>query len=416
MDAEWSLVCKVIEVGDIRPVLDARIKTSYFADPEVAQVFSWMLDHWNEYTATPSEEAMHHAFPAYSLVPTPEPLPYYINEIRSRHRYSLLTGALDRAQEPLKNGDARTAIKVLSTGLEQTHLEVSDLSVVDLTKTTAERLAFYLSLETMDGMRGIPTGFSSMDRATGGLHPEQLITLAGSSKVGKSVILLIMASAAHGAGYKPMFITFEMSNQEQSQRYDAFRAGISYNRLSAGRLLPEEKVKLSRMMHETEDMHPILFLHDPSSTTTVSALASRTSEHKPDIVFVDGAYLMDAEVPGVEPNSAQALTSITRSLKRMAQRAQIPVVISTQALEWKMRKKKISLNSVGYSSSFGQDSDVVFGLEECDDPAERLLKIVAARNTSQKEVRLRFDWDQGAIKELDDIQFAADDDDDEDDI
>lgn len=417
MDAEWSLLCKVIEDGDIRPVLDAHIKANYFADPDSARVFNWMVDHWNEFTVSPSEEALHHAFPAYTLVPTPEPMAYYVNEIRNRHRYSLVTDGLDKAQEPLKAGDTLTAIKVLTTALEQSHIEVSDLTDVNFSETTAMRMAYYESLSSTDGLRGIPTGFVAMDRATAGLQPEQLITVVGSSKVGKSIILMTMAIAAHNAGYKPMFITFEMSNEEQAVRHDSFRAGISYGRLSAGlrSLRADERLKLSRMFHATEEMHPMLFVHDPTSTTTVSALASKVSQHKPDIVFVDGAYMMDCELPNVEPNSAQALTSITRSMKRLAQRAGIPIVISTQALEWKMRRKKLNLNSVGYSSSFGQDSDVVFGVEDTEEKDERILKIIAARNTAKKEVRLLFDWDHGQIMEFGDEATYGDDDDDEDD-
>jgi hypothetical protein len=408
MDIEWALLCKVVE-SDIRPVLDARITRDYFADPDNGTVFSWMVDHWNNHGASPGTDALHHAFPRYTLVPTQEPLSYYVEQMRERHRYALVLDMLDRTQEPLKAGDAASAIKILAHGLEATHSEVSDLHDIDLCKTTEARLAFYASLSNQEGMRGIPTGFPGMDRATAGLQPEQLISIVGTSKVGKSVIILAMCIAAHASGHKPMFITFEMSTQEQSMRHDTFRAGVSYNRLANGSLWPHEQRKLGQMMAEMEDLHPMLFVHDPSSTTTVSALGSKVSQHRPDILFVDGAYMIDAEVQGVEPNSAQALTSVTRSLKRLAQRAGIPIVISTQALTWKS-KRGLKLDSIGYSSSFGQDSDVVFGLEETDDKAERVLKIIAARNTTQKEIRLRFDWDMGAILEMGEVEYEADDD------
>src|SRR5215831_7152454 len=117
------------------------------------------------------------------------------------------------------------------------------------------------------------------------------------------------------------------------------------------------------MFHATEDAADMTFVHDPAGTTTVSALAAQIQKERPDVCYIDGTYLMDAEVERAEPGSAQALTSITRSLKRLAQRLEIPIVQTTQALSWKARGGKLSLDSIGYSSSFAQDSDVIFGVE-----------------------------------------------------
>jgi hypothetical protein len=81
---------------------------------------------------------------------------------------------------------------------------------------------------------------------------------------------------------------------------------------------------------------------------------------KPDIVFVDGVYLMMDELTG-EMNTPQAITNITRAMKRLAQRIDLPIIITTQTLLWKMRAGKVTADSIGYSSSFFQDSDVILG-------------------------------------------------------
>jgi replicative DNA helicase len=174
--------------------------------------------------------------------------------------------------------------------------------------------------------------------------------------------------------------------------------------------MPIEKTRLRRMMHSLEDLHPLTFVHDPAATTTVSAIAAKIAQYKPDVAFIDGTYLMDSEVQNVEPNSPQALTSITRSLKRLAQRVQIPIVQTTQALTWKARRG-LTLDSIGYSSSFAQDSDVIFGVEEVKDSDDKeiLLRIIASRNCPRRDVRLALDWEHGSIIETDEISFDADD-------
>jgi replicative DNA helicase len=414
MDIEWATLSKVIEVGGFDAVAEARIGPAFFMDPDNAEVFGWIHEHWTEHGVTPGQDAFRHEFPSYDLIDTPEPLAYYLDELRDQHRYALVNEMLDNIKEPLRKGDSSIAIKILNSSLESIHTEIADLRDEDLTKTTEARLEYYERLETMIGLLGVPTGFPTMDLATGGLQKEQLVTLVGLQKTYKSMLLMCMNIAAHDAGYRTLFASFEMSTQEQSTRHDALRAGISLTRLQNGKLLPIEKTKLRRLMHHLEDLHPLVFIHDPAATTTVSALAAKIAQYKPDVAFIDGTYLMDAEAPGVEPNSPQALTSITRSLKRLAQRVQIPIVQTTQALTWKSRKG-LTLDSIGYSSSFAQDSDVVFGVEDIKDSEDReiLLRIIAARNCPRKDVRLALDWEHGIITETEGIAFGADDMDDD---
>ena len=414
MDIEWATLSKVIEVAGFDAVAEARIGPSFFLDPDNAEVFGWMHEHWTDHGVTPGPDAFKHEFPGFALINTPEPLAYYLDELRDQRQYALVNEMLDNIKEPLKRGDSGIAIKILNSSLESIHTEVSDLRDENLPESNAPRMEHYRELTTMTGLLGVPTGFTTMDLANNGLQKEQLITLVGLQKTYKSMLLMCMNIAAHEAGSRTLFASFEMSTVEQAARHDALRAGISLTRLQSGKLTQMEWTKLRRMMHHIEDMQPLMLIHDPAATTTVSAIAAKIAQYKPDVAFIDGTYLMDSEVPGVEQNSPQALTSITRSLKRLAQRVRIPIVQTTQALTWKSRKG-LTLDSIGYSSSFAQDSDVIFGVEDIKDSDDReiLLRIIAARNCPRQDVRLALDWEHGIITETEGITFDADDMDDE---
>jgi RecA-family ATPase len=126
-------------------------------------------------------------------------------------------------------------------------------------------------------------------------------------------------------------------------------------------------------------------------------LVAKAEQLKPDILFVDGVYLMLDQVTG-DANTPQALTNITRGLKRVAQSLNIPVIITTQTLLWKMKGGKVSADSIGYSSSFFQDSDVILGLEPIEEDDEiRLLKIVQSRNCPPSETAITWKWDTGCF-------------------
>jgi replicative DNA helicase len=102
-----------------------------------------------------------------------------------------------------------------------------------------------------------------------------------------------------------------------------------------------------------------------------------------------------------ESNTPQALTNITRNLKRLAQKQRIPIVITTQVLLWKMKKRQVSADSIGYSSSFFQDSDVILGLQKQDeeDDTSRELRVVASRNCGPASTDLLWDWEEGKFEE-----------------
>ena len=122
-----------------------------------------------------------------------------------------------------------------------------------------------------------------------------------------------------------------------------------------------------------------------------------------DLLVVDGVYLMDDE-EGEPKGSPQALTNITRGLKRMAQKLDIPIVSTTQALSWKLNNKKtraITADAIGYSSSFVQDADLVLGVErnpDLDDQA--IIRVVAARTAPTGEVHIKWDWENMDFSEV----------------
>ena len=189
---------------------------------------------------------------------------------------------------------------------------------------------------------------------------------------------------------------------EQEARYDAMRALISHQRLLTGTLTSEEEARYKKILEGLEKIDHKFWLVDSAAGATVSGIASKIQTLQPDIVFIDGVYLMVDEQSG-EANTPQALTNITRGLKRLAQRFDKPIVISTQVLTWKMKKGNVTADSIGYSSSFFQDADIILGLQREDEAVEdtRLLKVVASRNSGSAEATLEWQWSEGRFREMD---------------
>ena len=395
-DNEHRLVSKVIRDRDIIPVLERGINDAWFLDEDNKKVWVFVRQHYTQYSEVPTATTVKDHYPNYKVLDVQDTIDYLLDTMVEFRRRLLTRQGLENAVEQLQENNHEAAL----LAMEQTISKVNESGIlgvhqIDLSKNTEQRYKDYKALLNTS-LLGIPTGFVKIDEATAGLQAGQLITIIAPPKTGKSQIALQMAINTHELGKVPMFQSFEMNNHEQQQRHDAMRAKVSHGRLRRGKLLPAEEDRYIDMLNRTEKMQPF-HLVDAVNGITVSALAAKIEQCKPDIVFVDGVYLMMDEITG-EMNTPQAITNITRALKRLAQRLGKPIVITTQTLLWKMRAGKVTADSIGYSSSFFQDSDVILGLEPVEENDEvRLLKIVQSRNCPPSETAITWRWETGCF-------------------
>ena len=400
-DNELRLLSRAIRSRDIAPLLSRGVEDSWFLNDSNQAVWRFLKDHWTKYQEVPTATTVMDNFPTYRLLAVEDALDYLLDQLVEFRRRNKSIDVIQQAASAIESGDHNSAISIMGKGYAALIDEGVVLSEdIDLTDQPMERYNSYLNVKTRpNGLLGMATGFQVMDLATAGLQGGQLITIIAPPKTGKSVLAMQMAVNVHNDGWVPAFQSFEMSNTEQKHRHDAMRAHISINRLVRGCLKPVEETQLQNMLTDIETMHPF-YLTESISAYSVSQLSLKMEKLRPNILFVDGVYLMTDEISG-ERGTPIALRNITQSLKRVAQKFDIPVVQTTQVLNSKVRGGQITADSIAFSSSFHQDSDVIFALQRQDeeDDSSRLLKIVASRNTGPAEVELLWDWEEGKFQE-----------------
>ena len=393
---ENLLISKIIEGQSLDEVMKMGVKPVYFAN-EWEGVYSWILDYYHKHASVPSERAFSTAYGDVDITDTSdETYSGLVEELLDSYRSRTVIAAVTDAMGPLDKSDVSEAMAILSKGLQAASADTARLRDFNIIETWEARYEKYKEMrDTPNALRGIPTGFTGLDRVTHGLRPQQFVVMVGEPKRGKSLFELIMANACHRHGLRPMFISFEMSVDEQLSRYDALNAKVPYDRILSGQLSDPEMDRIHKSMILSKNMQPFIMSEDSSSLTTVSAIAGKIQEFQPDAVFIDGMYLMDDEY-GEPKGSPQALTNITRGTKRLAQRFDIPVVATSQVLSWKLNNKRtraITADAIGYTSSFVQDADLVLGVErnpDLDDQA--IIRVVEARTAGHAEVHVKWDW------------------------
>jgi replicative DNA helicase len=402
---EHLLVSKIIEDQSIHEVIKAGIKPIHFAG-EWQGIFQWVNSYYTKHGAVPSERAFSKAYGDIAIEDTEEEtFSGLIEELFDAYRKRTVVSAVSDAMGMLDKDDIRGAMSSLSKGVASAGVETAKIRDFNIIENWEERLAKYQSMrENPNSLRGIPTGFAGLDRITHGLRPQQFIVMAGEQKRGKSLFQLIMANACHIHGLRPLFVSFEMSADEQVSRYDALRAKVPYDRILSGELSDEEMDRIRFEMIKSKNMQPFIISEDTSSLTTVGALGAKLQEYMPDALYVDGIYLMDDE-NGEPKGEPAALTNISRGLKRLAQTYDIPVVGTTQALGWKLHNKRtraLTTDTLGYTSAFGQDADLILGVErnpDIDDQA--IIRVLDARSAPRVEIHVQWDWHTMEFEEVD---------------
>ncbi len=202
----------------------------------------------------------------------------------------------------------------------------------------SEILADYMSkLEQLHERRGtivgVPSGFTDLDRLTGGLQKSDLIVLAARPGLGKTSLAL---SLAHNAAVKfrrsVAIFSLEMSKEQLAQRLLSMDAAIDQQRLRTGWIEDDEWERIVVAQNTLDEAS--IWIDDTASiaTTELRSKARRLQAQEGiDLIIIDYLQLMQATIGGKRnENRVQEISEISRSLKALARELNVPVLALAQ--------------------------------------------------------------------------------------
>ncbi|MDA7764228.1 replicative DNA helicase, partial [Pelagibacterales bacterium] len=223
--------------------------------------------------------------------------------------------------------------------------------------------------ENDSSVTGISTGFVDLDQKLGGLHPSDLLILAGRPSMGKTSlatnIAFNIAKKAYDTNDKDSnvaFFSLEMSAEQLATRVLSEQAKISSNEMRKGNLSESDLDTLVSTSHKIVEMP--LFIDD-TPAINIATLASRARrlkrKHGLGVIIVD--YLQLLRPPKTSRGESRVLevSEITQGLKALAKELNIPILALSQlSRQVEQREdKRPQLSDLRESGSIEQDSDVV---------------------------------------------------------
>ncbi len=225
------------------------------------------------------------------------------------------------------------------------------------------------------GLAGISTGLIDLDKKLGGLHPSDLLILAGRPSMGKTSLATNIAfnvAKAYKRGRLPEggegaveggvvgFFSLEMSAEQLAARILSEASEVPSEQIRRGDMTEGE---FRRFVEAAKALESCPLYIDDTPALPISQVAARARRLKRtsglDVLIVD--YLQLLKGTGKGENRVNEVSEITQGLKAIAKELNIPVIALSQlsrAVESRDDKRP-QLSDLRESGSIEQDADVV---------------------------------------------------------
>ena len=210
---------------------------------------------------------------------------------------------------------------------------------------------------------GVGIGISEFDDFSGGFQPRELTTIAARPGMGKTTVVLSAAKyIAINKNKKVSFFSLEMSTTDLKNRIAADLTSVDFKKIRNGKITNQEFDEVSKAFDFIDKSK--LTIHDTSDTNnmfyTIVKQIVEDVENGCEIVFIDYVQLIKLSASGSNDRTNE-LNIITRELKALANRLNIPIVILAQLNRDvdKRPGKRPVLADLKQSGSIEEDSDCV---------------------------------------------------------
>lgn len=255
---------------------------------------------------------------------------------------------LDKAESSLfkvAEGNIRKNYDKMSTLLSQAIKQIEHLS------------------QQEEGVSGVETGFTALDKVTSGFQPSDMIVLAARPGMGKTAFVLSLArNTAVDFNKGVAVFSLEMSSIQLVNRLIASETELSAEKLKRGNLESHEWEQLNSKIGKLADAP--LFIDDTPALSIFELRAKcrrLKAQHDIQMVIIDYLQLMTAGGDG-KGNREQEISTISRSIKSIAKELNVPIIALSQlsrAVETRGGDKRPMLSDLRESGAIEQDADMV---------------------------------------------------------
>lgn len=393
-------VAALIQDGHIEKMLKHGSVKHLFTGEE-AKLWSFFDTHVKKYGAMPDFPLVK-ADTGFDLADQPQPAEFYLDRARDNHvQASLIKEMANTHDKYLKGGAGKPAEGLNNLIHKAMALSAENMGsqVTDYRNAADGILHAYITKKLHGDTMGLRLGWPTLDAMTAGLGVGDLISIAGRPGRGKTWFLLWAAMYAwQTQGKVPLFISMEIKPQTIEQRLFGIQAHLPFKGIRDGELSTAQETIMKKALGELKKGKTPFPIIDGNLTSTVADVRTLTRQFKPDLVIIDGAYLLQ------HPTERDLFKKVAVNANLI--KTQIcdlaPTICSWQFARPKNqqakggKKQAQGLDEFGSSDQIAMLSSLALGIHEDESPEtikSRTISVLKGRNGEEGEFKVKWDFE-----------------------
>lgn len=208
------------------------------------------------------------------------------------------------------------------------------------------------------------------------LDKDHLYLLGDFTVTHNTYTVTYQAKAARDAGHSILFVTMEMTIAQIMRRWAAMDIGVSPEYIRKGSMSAWTYRRLQNYASTIAAADRTHF-YAGSFSKKSSDIDLLMSELRPDIAYIDGAYLINSDSVPKNASRIDKVAGAFGDLKRMTITHNRPIVTTTQFSRAAGKKgKEGTLETISFSDAIAQNSSLVFGIKEGKPPNEKTRRSI----------------------------------------
>jgi replicative DNA helicase len=337
----------------------------------------------------------------FSNLPS-EPPEYWIKKVQDRWRFNRIQATKKAVDDLLSADKTEEAIALLGEAYSLLRGSYKETRIMDLSELQRKVLDKHDELQKNPRqMSGVPFGFPYLDGVSGGAQKGDSIVIVGQTGVGKTYLTLKVSLAAHEAGANVLFLCTEMPAEQVARRLLAMQVGLSTQHLKLGRL-SYFAVRKARGYLDERESNSYYWVLPGGLYARIDDLGLVVREHNPDLLCVDGAYLL--RIPNWRGVARwEKAMEIMERIKSMSMVEEIPTVATYQY----NKEAPGTLEGIAGTIAISQLASIVLSFEferkedrNSTNPVQfRILKLLKGRDGETGTLRLLYDMQRSKIEQ-----------------
>jgi replicative DNA helicase len=363
MIAQFQIINKVLQNKDYSFITLNNLTAEHFYGYKAE--YEFIKTHYNTYHTVPDRLTFLQNFPDFVIQDVNEPDNYLIEQLYNDYNQSYLATRLNNLKKLLEADDTAGAMQYFTDSLEKLHIG-SALQCTDIMSDTS-RYERYLDMIANQDKYFITTGFPELDKIITGIdRRNENMVIAARTGVGKSWLLLTIAAAVAKKNLTVGIYSGEMSVDKVAYRLDTLLGNIDNKKISRGDLYYKDHYKnyLDRLKCSDWGAIKVLTPNDIAGPATVDALQAFVEKEHLDILFIDQYSLLEDNSRAKVAH--EKVANISKAIKNLQVRKQIPIISVTQMNRTKNEDKSQDTTQIALSDRIGQDATVILMIDKQD--------------------------------------------------